>query len=140
MEEEEAVIGLPAIMKLTGLVPIMVGLLIIIWPKNVLAVGPYLSDYGLYLGLYVGVLAIMFGVTHWIVAIFVKENLHIFGRFFVIGHSLIALLEMYGWATDLIEFEPKYIFGSMFPFATAFVLLMYSLNPEKSEVVDKNEN
>ena len=139
-EQNEPMIGLRGIMKLTGILPILLGTTFLLSPKTAIAVGPYLTEHGIFVSMYVGVFAIFIGMTQWFVAIYVKENLHIFGRFFVIGHSLIALLEMYGWATDLIEFEPKYIFGSMFPFATAFVLLMYSLNPEKSEVVDKSEN
>ena len=130
-DDEGPVIGLSAIMKLTGLVPLMVGILIIASPRTVMAVGPHLTKYGVYVGWYTGVLAILFGVTHWLVAIYVKENLHIFGRFFVLGHSLIALLEIYGWSSGLIEFEPKFLFGTMFPFSTAFVLLMYSIKPEQ---------
>ena len=137
-EEDEVVIGLSTIMKLTGSLPLVIGILILISPRNVLAVGPQLTEYGIYLGWFVAALAIVFGMTHWLVAIYVKENLHIFGRFFVFGHSMIALLEAYGWASGLIEFEPKYLFGAIFPFAAAFTLLMYSITPEQTEVVGNN--
>ena len=131
-EDDEAVIGLSAIMKLTGSLPLGIGIMILISPRTILAVGPHLTEYGIYIGLFVAALAIIFGLTHWLVAIYVKENLHIFGRFFVLGHSLIGLLEMYGWASGLIDFEPKYLFGAMFPFAAAFTLLMYSIKPDNS--------
>lgn len=131
MEEVDgAGIGLSAIMKLTGSLPLVIGIMILISPRTVLAVGPHLTDYGIYIGSFVAALAIIFGLTHWLIAIYVKENLYIFGRFFVLGHSLIGLLEMYGWASGLIDFEPKYLFGTMFPFAAAFTLLMYSIKPE----------
>lgn len=131
-EDDEVAIGLSAIMKLTGSLPLVIGVMILISPRTVLAVGPHLTEYGIYVGSFVAALAIIFGLTHWLVAIYVKENLHIFGRFFVLGHALIGLLEMYGWASGLIDFEPKYLFGTMFPFAAAFTLLMYSIKPDNS--------
>ena len=108
----------------------LLGLLIATDPS--LAFSIFLTLGTIYIGLFVAALAIIFGLTHWLVAIYVKENLHIFGRFFVLGHSLIGLLEMYGWASGLIDFEPKYLFGTMFPFAAAFTLLMYSIKPDNS--------
>ena len=137
-ENEELGIGLSAIMKLTGILPIMLGTVFLLTPKTAIAVGPHLTEHGIFVSMYVGVFAIFIGLTQWIVAIYVKENLHIFGRFFVFGHSMIALLEAYGWASGLIEFEPKYLFGSIFPFAAAFTLLMYSITPEQTEVVGNN--
>ena len=95
---------------------------------------------GLYLGLFVGVLAVLFGVSHWLVAAYVTENLHVFGRFFVVGHILIALLEAYGWLSGILEFEMKYIFGSMLPFTTAFVLLLYSIKPDQTEPVSNSSD
>ena len=134
-EDDELAIGLSTIMKLTGALPTILGLLIIIAPKTILAVGPLLNEAGLYLGLFVGVLAILFGVSHCLVATYVTENLHVFGRFYVVGHMLIALLEIYGWLSGVIEFETKYIFGTMLPFTTAFVLLLYSIKPAQTEPV-----
>ena len=134
-EDDELVIGLSTILKLTGALPAVLGVLIIIAPKTVLAVGPHLNEEGLYLGLFVGVLALLFGVSHWLVAAYVTENLHVFGRFYVVGHMLIALIEAYGWLSGILEFETKYIFGSLLPFTTAFVLLLYSIKPDQTEPV-----
>ena len=134
-EDEELVIGLSAVLKLTGTLPVILGVLILIAPKSMLAVGPLLNEEGLYLGLFVGVLAILFGTSHWLVSTYVTENLHVFGRFYMVGHFLIALLEAYGWLSGLIEFEIKYIFGSLLPISTGFVLLLYSIKPTQSEPV-----
>ncbi len=139
-EEEESVIGLSAMMKMTGLLPLLLGTLILITPKSIMAVGPYISEYGIYVSHYVAALAIVFGLTHWVASIYVKENLHIFGRLFVSGHLMIALLDIYGWVTGLIEFQPRYIFGTMFPISCAFVLLLYSISPEQTETDTINEN
>ena len=141
MEEDgELAIGLSTILKLTGALPTILGVLIIIAPKTTLAVGPLLNEEGLYLGLFVGVLAVLFGISHWLVAAYVTENLHVFGRFFVVGHILIALLEAYGWLSGILEFEMKYIFGSMLPFTTAFVLLLYSIKPDQTEPVSNSSD
>lgn len=103
-EDDEVAIGLSAIMKLTGSLPLVIGIMILISPRTVLAVGPHLTEYGIYVGSFVAALAIIFGLTHWLVAIYVKENLHIFGRFFVLGHALIGLLEcMAGRQVSLIS-------------------------------------
>ena len=137
MEEndEGPVVGLSGIMKLTGFLPIMLGLLILVTPRTSMAVGPDLTEYGIYVSQFLGVMAIFFGLSEWLVATHVKENLHIFGRFYALGFSMIALLEAYGWISGLIQFEPKYIFGSMFPVSGAFVLLLYSIKPEQPETM-----
>ena len=45
MEEDDgAVIGLSAIMKLTGSLPLGIGIMILISPRTVLAVGPHLTE------------------------------------------------------------------------------------------------
>ena len=85
-ESDELGIGLSAIMKLTGLLPILLGTTFLLSPRTAIAVGPHLTEYGLFVSMYVGVFAIFIGLTQWFVAIYVKENLHIFGRLFAFGH------------------------------------------------------
>lgn len=138
-ENEEPVIGLSGIMKLTGFLPIMLGTAFILTPKTAIAVGPYLTKYGLFVSLYVGVFAIFIGLAQWFVAIYVKENQHIFGRLFAFGFLLTVLLEIYGWTSGLIEFELKFLFATMFPVSGALVLLLYSSAPDQSDTITNNE-
>ena len=95
-ETEEMGIGLSAIMKLTGLLPIMIGTTFLLSPRTAIAVGPNLTESGIFVSMYVGVFAIFIGLTQWFVSIYVKENLHIFGRLFALGLGSTVVLEMYG--------------------------------------------
>ena len=139
-EQNEAIIGLRGIMKLTGVLPIIIGVSFLLSPKTAIAVGPHLTEYGLFVSMYVGVFAIFIGLTQWFVAIYVKENLHVFGRLFALGLGSTVLLEIYGWTSDLMEFELKFLFATMIPVSATFVLLMYSITPEKPKTVDSDEN
>ena len=87
--------------------------------------------------MYVGVFAIFIGLTQWFVAIYVKENLHIFGRLYALGLGSTVLLEIYGWTSELIEFELKFLFATLIPVTATLLLLMYSIIPEQSKT---NEN
>ena len=138
-ENEEIGIGLSAIMKLTGFLPILIGATFLLSPKTAIAVGPQLTEYGVFVSRYVGVFGIFIGLTQWFVAIYVKENLHIFGRLFALGLATTVFLEVYGWTSGLIEFELKFLFATMIPVFATFVLLMYSITPEQSGTVDKSE-
>ncbi len=142
MEEsdEGPVIGLSGIMKLTGLLPIMLGAAFLLSPKTAIAVGPQLTEYGIFVSMYVGVFAIFLGSAQWLVSIYVKENLHVFGRFFAFGLASTVFLEIYGWTSGLMDFEFKFLFATMIPVSACFVLLMYSFNPEQSETVSDAEN
>ena len=141
MEENDGpIIGLAGIMKLTGILPIMLGAAFILSPKTAIAVGPYLTEYGIFVSKYVGVFAIFIGLMQWFVAIYVKENLHIFGRLFALGLGSTVLLEIYGWTSGLMEFELKFLFATMFPVSACFLLLLTSIKPEQSESVASNEN
>ena len=134
MEEDEDVspIGLPAILKLTGFLPILLGTAFILSPKTAINVGPLLTKYGIFVSLYVGVFAIFIGLAQWLVSIYVKENLHIFGRFFAFGFLITIFLEIYGIVSGIMEFNLKFIFAAMLPVSAAFVLLLYSIKPEES--------
>jgi len=133
IDEEEMAFGLSTIMKITGTIPILLGLMIILNPANTLAAGSNLSSYGLHVGRYLGALAIIFGLTHWLVSMYVEENLHIFGRFFALGHITIAILDSYGWIGGFVEMEMQYIIGSVFPFVLAFILIIGSQAPKLDE-------
>lgn len=136
-ENEELGIGLSAIMKLTGFLPIMIGATFLLSPRTAIAVGPNLTEYGIFVSMYVGVFAIFIGLTQWFVAIYVKENLHIFGRLYALGLGSTVLLEIYGWTSELIEFELKFLFATLIPVTATLLLLMYSIIPEQSKT---NEN
>jgi len=139
-EQNEALVGLPGIMKLTGILPIMIGVSFLLSPKTAIAVGPHLTEYGIFVSMYVGVFAIFIGLAQWLVAIYVKENLHIFGRFFAFGLASTVLLEIYGWTSGLMEFELKFLFATMIPVSATFVLLMYSISPWQPKTVGDDEN
>ena len=138
-ENEEIGIGLSAIMKLTGFLPILIGTTFLLSPRTAIAVGPQLTEYGVFVSRYVGGFGIFIGLTQWFVAVYVKENLHIFGRLFALGLATTVFLEVYGWTSGLIEFELKFLFATMIPVFATFVLLMYSITPEQSGTVDKSE-
>ena len=138
-ENEEIGIGLSAIMKLTGFLPILIGTTFLLSPRTAIAVGPQLTEYGVFVSRYVGVFGIFIGLTQWFVAIYVKENLHIFGRLFALGLATTVFLEVYGWTSGLIECELKFLFATMIPVFATFVLLMYSITPEQSGTVAKSE-
>ena len=141
MEEDVGLgIGLSAIMKFTGFLPIMIGTTFLLSPRTAIAVGPNLTEYGIFVSMYVGVFAIFIGLTQWFVSIYVKENLHIFGRLFALGLGSTVLLEIYGWTSDLMEFELKFLFATLIPVTATLLLLMYSITPEQPKTIDKNEN
>ena len=133
-------IGLSTIMKLTGTLPILLGIVFLLTPRTAIAVGPHLTEYGIFVSMYVGVFAIFIGITQVLVSIYVRENLHIFGRLFALGLAMTVLLEIYGWVSGLMEFEFKFLFATMIPVSATFVLLLYSINPEQSETIDNNES
>ncbi|MFL2961957.1 MAG: hypothetical protein ACJZ2K_03125 [Candidatus Poseidoniaceae archaeon] len=139
-EDEGPTIGLSAILKLTGFLPIMLGAAFILSPRTAINVGPLLTKYGIFVSLYVGVFAIFIGLSQWVVSIYVKENLHIFGRLFAFGFLLTILLEIYGMASGIMEFSIKFIFAAMLPVSAAFVLLLYSIKPEESVTENNKEN
>ena len=141
MEEDgEFVIGLSTILKLTGFLPIMLGAGFLLSPRTAIAVGPELTEYGIFVSKYVAVFSIFIGLAQWLVSVYVKENLHIFGRFFAFGFLLTILLEIYGWTTDLMAFELKFLFATLIPVSAALVLILYSIHPEQSEPVVNNED
>lgn len=139
-EKDELNIGLSGIMKLTGFLPIMIGATFLFSPRTAIAVGPYLTEHGIFVSMYVGVFAIFIGLTQWLIAIYVKENLHIFGRLFALGLGSTLLLEVYGWTSGLIEFELKFLFATLIPVSATLVLLMYSIFPEQSKTIENTDN
>ena len=110
----------------------MLGVAFLVSPKTAIAVGPHLTEYGIFVSMYVGFFAIAIGLTQWFIAIYVKENLHIFGRLFALCLAITVGLEIYGWTTGLMDFELKFLFATMMPVSASFVLLLYSIKPEPS--------
>ncbi|MAK04855.1 MAG: hypothetical protein CMA03_03080, partial [Euryarchaeota archaeon] len=51
-ENDEQGIGLSTIMKLTGILPIMLGTLFLFSPRTAIAVGPQLTEYGIFVSMY----------------------------------------------------------------------------------------
>jgi len=135
-EDEGPVVGLSGILKLTGILPIILGTLIIVSPKTTLTVGSNLTESGIYISQFLGVCCICMGLSEILIAIYVKENLHIFGRFFALCFSIIALMDIHLWTTGLVEFQLKYVFGTMVPVSGGIVLLLYSIKPEQPKNSD----
>ena len=85
------------------------------------------------------ILRLLFGLTQWFISIYVKEYLHIFGRLFALGLGSTVVLEIYGWTTELMEFELKFFFATLIPVAACLLLLMYSIHPEQSTTNEKTD-
>ena len=69
MADEDEGLSLATIMKIAGSIPILLGIMIIFNPSGSLVNGDQLTKSGLMVGRYVGILAIIFGVSHWVVSI-----------------------------------------------------------------------
>ena len=133
MAEDVQSLSLATILKIVGTIPIILGLMIIFNPKGSLVNGETLADSGLMIGRYVGLLAIIFGISHWVVSIFTTENLHLFARFFAIGHISIGGMDFWNYFRGNVEFDSASIVGSIFPFALALLLLLNSKGPALEE-------
>jgi len=130
MAEDEGMFNLATILKIAGSVPISLGIMIIFNPTGSLVNGDQLTDSGLIIGRYVGMLAIIFGLSHWVVSMYTTENLHIFARFFAIGHVGIGGMDMWNYFLGNVEYDASSIVGSIFPFALAIILLINSRTSE----------
>ena len=130
MAEDEGMFNLATILKIAGSVPILLGIMIIFNPTGSLVNGNQLTDSGLIIGRYVGMLAIIFGLSHWVVSMYTTENLHIFARFFAIGHMGIGGMDMWNYFLGNVEYDASSIVGSIFPFALAIILLINSRTSE----------
>tara|TARA_X000000368_G_scaffold399009_1_gene369577 strand:+ start:947 stop:1339 length:393 start_codon:yes stop_codon:yes gene_type:complete len=130
MAEDEGMFNLATILKIAGSVPILLGIMIIFNPTGSLVNGDLLTDSGLIIGRYVGMLAIIFGLSHWVVSMYTTENLHIFARFFAIGHVGIGGMDMWNYFLGNVEYDASSIVGSIFPFALAIILLINSRTSE----------
>ncbi len=133
MVEDVQSLSLATILKIVGTIPIILGLMIIFNPTGSLVNGEKLADSGLMIGRYVGLLAIIFGISHWVVSIFTTENLHLFARFFAIGHISIGGMDFWNYFRGNVEFDSASIVGSIFPFALALLLLLNSKSPAIEE-------
>ena len=133
MAEDVQSLSLATILKIVGTIPIILGLMIIFNPTGSLVNGEKLADSGLMIGRYVGLLAIIFGISHWVVSIFTTENLHLFARFFAIGHISIGGMDFWNYFRGNVEFDSASIVGSIFPFALALLLLLNSKSPAIEE-------
>jgi|TARA_B100000131_G_scaffold294029_1_gene309805 hypothetical protein len=133
MVEDVQSLSLATILKIVGTIPILLGLMIIFNPTGSLVNGEKLADSGLMIGRYVGLLAIIFGISHWVVSIFTTENLHLFARFFAIGHISIGGMDFWNYFRGNVEFDSASIVGSIFPFALALLLLLNSKSPAIEE-------
>ena len=100
--------------------------MIILNPTGSLVNGELLSESGVMVGRYVGMLAIIFGMSHWMVSMYTTENLHIFARFFAIGHMSIGGMDFWNYFQGNVEYDTASIVGSIFPFALAIILLINS--------------
>lgn len=133
MSEEEGMFNLATILKVAGTVPILLGILIIFNPTGSLVNGPHLDQYGLIIGEYVGLLAIIFGVSHWVVALYTTENLHVFARFFAVGHLSIGGMDFWNYFQGNVEHDAASMVASLFPFVLALILVMNSFTSNEDD-------
>lgn len=133
MADEDEGLSLATIMKIAGSIPILLGIMIIFNPSGSLVNGDQLTKSGLMVGRYVGILAIIFGVSHWVVSIYTTENLHMFARFFAMGHISIGGMDFWNYFRGNVDYDAASIVGSVFPFALALLLLLSSKAPESLE-------
>ena len=131
MAEESEGFSLPIIIKIAGTIPILLGIMMIFNPEDTIVNGDKLTKYGLIVGRYAGLLAIIFGLSHWVVSIYTSENLHIFGRFFALGHFLIGAMDLMNSIQGNINFDPPSIVASVIPFALGILLLINSGAPQQ---------
>ena len=130
MADDEGMFNLATIMKIAGSVPLLLGTMIIINPTGSLVNCDQRTDSGIFVGRYVGMLAIVFGLSHWVVSMYTTENLHFFARFFAIGHMGIGGMDMWNYFLGNVEYDASSIVGSIFPFALAIILLINSRTSE----------
>tara|TARA_B100000287_G_scaffold80405_1_gene72778 strand:- start:82 stop:486 length:405 start_codon:yes stop_codon:yes gene_type:complete len=130
-EENNEMLSLVVVIRVAGTIPILLGIMMIFNPTDTIVNGDKLTEYGLIVGRYAGLLAIIFGLSHWVVSIYTSDNLHIFARFFALGHLLIGAMDLINSIQGNIEFDAPSIIASIFPFALAILLVM-SAQPPKS--------
>ena len=129
-EEKNEILSLIAVIRIAGTIPILLGIMMIFNPTDTIVNGDKLTEFGLIVGRYAGLLAIIFGLSHWVVSIYTSENLHIFARFFASGHLLIGTMDLVNSIQGNIEFDLPSIVASVFPFALGLLLLMSSQTPK----------
>ena len=134
MANDEGMFNLATIMKIAGSVPILLGTMIIFNPTGSLVNCDQLTDSGIIVGRYVGMLAIVFGLSHWVVSMYTTENLHIFARFFAIGHMGIGGMDMWNYFLGNVEYDAVSIVGSVFLFVLAIILLMNSTGSKPNSI------
>ncbi len=131
-EENNEMLSLVVVIRVAGTIPILLGIMMIFNPTDTIVNGDKLTEYGLIVGRYAGLLAIIFGLSHWIVSIYTSDNLHIFARFFAFGHLLIGAMDLINSIQGNIEFDAPSIIASIFPFALAILLVMSAQTPKSN--------
>ena len=131
-EENNEMLSLVVVIRVAGTIPILLGIMMIFNPTDTIVNGDKLTEYGLIVGRYAGLLAIIFGLSHWVVSIYTSDNLHIFARFFAFGHLLIGAMDLINSIQGNIEFDAPSIIASIFPFALAILLVMSAQTPKSN--------
>ena len=131
-EENNEMLSLVVVIRVAGTIPILLGIMMIFNPTDTIVNGDKLTEYGLIVGRYAGLLAIIFGLSHWVVSIYTSDNLHIFARFFAFGHLLIGAMDLINSIQGNIEFAAPSIIASIFPFALAILLVMSAQTPKSN--------
>jgi|TARA_B100001540_G_scaffold309056_1_gene324646 hypothetical protein len=129
-EENNEMLSLVVVIRVAGTIPILLGIMMIFNPTDTIVNGDKLTEYGLIVGRYAGILAIIFGLSHWVVSIYTSDNLHIFARFFAFGHLLIGTMDLINSIQGNIEFDAPSIIASTFPFALGILLIMSAQTPK----------
>ena len=125
-------LSLVVVIRVAGTIPILLGIMMIFNPTDTIVNGDKLTEYGLIVGRYAGLLAIIFGLSHWVVSIYTSDNLHIFARFFAFGHLLIGAMDLINSIQGNIEFDAPSINASIFPFALSILLVMSAQTPKSN--------
>ncbi|CAI8214717.1 MAG: Uncharacterised protein [Methanobacteriota archaeon] len=131
-EENNEMLSLVVVIRVAGTIPILLGIMMIFNPTDTIVNGDKLTEYGLIVGRYAGLLAIIFGLSHWVVSIYTSDNLHIFARFFAFGHLLIGAMDLINSIQGNIEFDAPSIIASIFPFALSILLVMSAQTPKSN--------
>ena len=129
-EENNEMLSLVVVIRVAGTIPILLGIMMIFNPTDTIVNGDKLTEYGLIVGRYAGLLAIIFGLSHWVVSIYTSDNLHIFARFFAFGHLLIGAMDLINSIQGNIEFDAPSIIASILPFELSILLVMSAQTPK----------
>ena len=127
METESEKLTLELALKITGSFPILFGVLMPLTPSSMMeGFGVDVTEGMKMFAVYMGLLMILFGVAHWLVAMNVVENINMFAKFFAAGHFSFILGDLYNYSTDVLPMDAANIGNNVFTMLFVVILLMKS--------------